>query len=353
MTLQQLGWNEHFEAAFETYRDTHLPGRVGLEHQHIYRVYLETGEPLAHVSGRFRHQAARRQDYPAVGDWVAVGRAADPRRVVIHAVLPRQSRFSRKAAGDVTEEQVVAANVDTVFLVSGLDRDYNPRRIERYLVTAREGGAAPVVLLNKADLCEDIEGALAEVMQLSGDAPVLALSCRSRQGFDALSPYLQPGRTVAFLGSSGVGKSTIINGLLGREKQRTHAVRDADGRGRHTTSHRELIVMPGGALLIDTPGMRELQLWDAAGGLGEAFDDITALGAGCHFRNCRHDTEPRCAVRAAVESGELARDRYASYLGLQRELASLEKRQDQLAIIEEKRKWRTIHKTLRNFKPRE
>lgn len=352
MTLQDLGWNDRFEALFAPYRGECLPGRVGLEHQHIYRVCLETDEPLAHVSGRFRHQAVKRQDYPAVGDWVALKRAADPRRAVIHAVLPRVSRFSRKAAGDLTEEQVVAANVDTVFLVSGLDRDYNLRRIERYLVTAREGGADPVILLNKADISADVETAIVEVRELSAGAPVHAVSARTRQGLAALAPYLQAGRTVAFLGSSGVGKSTIINSLLGREKQRTRAVREADSRGRHTTSHRELIVMPGGALLIDTPGMRELQLWDATTGLGDAFDDITALGAGCHFRDCRHDTEPRCAVRAAVEAGALASERYESYLGLQRELASLAKRQDQLALIEEKRKWRSIHKSMRHFKPK-
>jgi ribosome biogenesis GTPase len=350
--LEDLGWNDHFDALFEPYRGDCLVGRVGLEHQHIYRVYLEGDEPLAHVSGRFRHQASKRQDYPAVGDWVAVKRAADPRRVVIHAVLPRRSRFSRKAAGDVTEEQVVAANVDTVFLVSGLDRDYNPRRIERYLVTAREGGAEPVVLLNKADTCADVEAVLEETRQFAAGAPVHAVSARTRHGLDALATYLRPGRTIAFLGSSGVGKSTIINSLLGREKQRTRPVRDADSRGRHTTTHRELIVVPGGALLIDTPGMRELQLWDAPSGLGDAFDDIAALGERCHFRDCRHDTEPRCAVRAAVEAGELPADRYAGYLTLQRELASLARRQDQLALIEEKRKWRSIHKSMRHFKPK-
>ena len=353
MTLAELGWNGFFAEHFHPYAASGLlPGRVGLEHQHIYRVYLEDGEPLAHVAGRLRHRAAGRHEFPAVGDWVAVARSTAERRAVIHAVLPRRSRFSRKVAGSTTEEQVVAANVDTVLLVAGLDDNFNLRRIERYLVMAREGGASPVVVLNKADLCGEAETRVHEVESIASDVAVHLVSCVTGRGLDRLLAYAVPTRTVALLGSSGVGKSTIINRLLGREKQPTRAVRPTDSRGRHTTTHRELIVLPTGGLLIDTPGMRELQMWDAVGSLGETFDDIAELAPGCHFRDCRHDTEPRCAVRAAVEAGRLAPGRLESYLRLQREVDALTKRQDELAQLEEKRKVRTVHRSMRNFKPR-
>jgi ribosome biogenesis GTPase len=348
--LEHLGWDAFFEAHFAPMRDQGwLPGRVGLEHQHVYRVFLEDGEPLAHVSGRFRHTAASREAYPAVGDWVAVARTADPRRAVIHAVLPRRSRFSRKVAGATTEEQVVAANVDHVFLVSGLDGDYNPRRIERYLVTAWEGGAAPVIVLNKADLHPDVDAFLAEVGQLAAGVPVHAVSCATGQGLDTLVQYMGPGRTIALLGSSGVGKSTLINRVFGRERQKTRDVRESDSRGRHTTSHRELIVLPAGGLLIDTPGLRELQLWETTTALDETFADLRELAAGCHFRDCRHDTEPRCAVRAAVDAGEVAPERLASYHRLLRELDQLEARQNELALAEQRRKLRIVGRVVKRF----
>jgi ribosome biogenesis GTPase len=352
--LTALGWDARFEEAFAPHAaEGFEPGRVILEHQHIYRVTTGHDEPHATVSGRFRHTAATRADYPAVGDWVALERRASGSRARIVAVLPRRSRFTRKVAGHETEAQVVAANVDVVFLVAGLDRDFNVRRIERYLVTTWEGGATPVVVLNKADLCDDAAGRQDEVSRVAPGVAVHPVSCRTGEGLDSLLGYIGPGRTVALLGSSGVGKSTLINRLAGFERQRTREVRDKDSRGRHTTSHRELVVLPSGGLLIDTPGMRELQLWSVGGAIHDTFDEIRQAGAGCHFRDCRHDTEPRCAVKAAVEAGTISRDRLENYLQLQRELDNLAVRQDERQLAEEKRKDRVIHRAQRLHKPRE
>jgi ribosome biogenesis GTPase len=348
--LTELGWRPVFAEAFAPYADRCVPARIALEHQHIYRVYTAEGETLARVRGRLRHMAERREAFPAVGDWVALTPGAAGEEAAIEALLPRTSRFSRKVAGELTEEQVVAANIDTVFLVSGLDHDFNPRRIERYLTTAWDGGARPVILLNKADLATDLDAIVAEVEAIACGAPVHAVSSRASMGVEALPAYLGVGQTCAFLGSSGVGKSTLINTLLGVERQRTREVRESDSHGRHTTTHRELLMLPGGGLLVDTPGMREVQLWE--GNLADAFADIEALGASCHFRDCQHEGEPRCAVRAAVAEGQLDAGRLESFRKLQRELAAQARRKDQLAQIEEKRKWKVIHKSMRQLKPK-
>lgn len=346
--LTRLGWNARFAEAFAPYAERGLlPARVSLEHTHIYRVFAADGEMLARVAGRLRHHASARSDYPAVGDWVAIEPDAHGGDARIHAVLPRTTRFSRRAAGDVTEEQIVAANIDTVFLVGGLDGDFNPRRIERYLVVAWESGASPVIVLNKSDLADDLHARIDEVAALTPGVPLHAVSCRAPATLDVLRPYLGEGQTVALLGSSGVGKSTIVNRLIGRDVLRTRDVRESDSRGRHTSTSRELVLLDDGGILIDTPGLRELQLWETGGGLAGAFDDIDTLAQECRFRDCQHRAEPGCAVLAALAEGRLTAERLGSFHKLLGEQAYQARQQDERALIDEKRKGKIGAKALR------
>ena len=346
MRLELYGWNDGFAAAFaEHSRAGRVPGRIVLEHTHIYRVATEAGELLARVSGRLRHRAQARGDFPAVGDWVAV-EPVDTGEARIHAVLPRFSRFSRRAAGDATEEQIVAANIDTVFLIGGLDGDFNPRRIERYLVVAWESGATPVVVLNKADLVPDPARHVAEVEAVAPGVSVHAVSARVPESLEVLRRYLGIGRTAALLGSSGVGKSTIVNRLVGFDLLRTQDVRITDSRGRHTSTARQMVLLEAGGVLIDTPGMRELQLWDSGDALGDAFAEIDELAASCRFRDCRHSNEPGCAVRAAVADGTLATIRFDSYQKLAAERDHQAKQLDARAMLEEKRRAKVMGRAL-------
>ena len=340
MSLWNLGWNSFFENAFEQCAGDRLsPGRIAREDAGRYLVLLSEGECTAELAGRLKHQAMTKAELPAVGDWVAL-RSADAQLPVITEVLPRKSVFSRNAAGQVTEEQVVAANVDTVFLVSGLDHDFNPRRIERYLTAAWESGASPVIVLNKADLAADLAGAIAEVDAVSSGVPVVVVSALDGAGVEPLSDWLKLGSTIALLGSSGVGKSTLVNALLGEARQRTGSVREGDSRGRHTTTRRELVRVPGGALMIDTPGMRELQLWGDESGAGSAFPDLVELARSCRFSDCGHRTEPGCAIGEAIARGHLDSARVAAWRKLERELAHFARRHDARARSLEKARWK-------------
>jgi ribosome biogenesis GTPase len=351
-SLRELGFDDSLAEAFAPLASRGLvPARVVGGHSRLLQVRTGDGEALATVAGSLRHQARGAEDLPTVGDWVALRPREAGHRAVVEAVMPRRTAFVRRAAGDRSAAQVLAANVDTVFLVMGLDGDFNPRRLERALVLAWESGAAPVVLLNKTDVCEDLAARRAEIEAVAGGVPVLAIAAKPGEGLGALSPWLGPGRTVALLGSSGVGKSTIVNRLLGREKQKTREVRASDDRGRHTTTHRELVVLPGGALLLDTPGLREIQLWSDGTGLEAAFDDVQGFAATCRFTDCTHGSEPGCAVRAAVGEGRLDPARLASFHKLQAELRALEAREDPFKRREERSRWKAIHKSLRHGKP--
>jgi ribosome biogenesis GTPase len=346
--LTAWGWTVRESALFQPHAAGSLePGRVIAEHRGSWVVAVSEGEVDAGVSGRFRYEAAGSDDYPAVGDWVAL-ELSDGGGAVIQAVLPRRTRFVRPARGDVAAAQVVAANVDLVLLVTGLDRDFNPRRIERYLALAWSSGAEPVVVLNKADMCEDIAGRIADVGLVAPGVPVRVLSARSGEGLESLTPLLERGRTVALLGSSGVGKSTIVNALLGYERQQTTDVRADDQRGRHTTTMRELLVTPNGALLIDSPGMRSIGMWEIEAGLADTFADIAAIALDCRFNDCTHGNEPGCAVRRAINAGELPASRLDSQLKLARESAALAARIDPEARARHRARWRALHKSVRH-----
>lgn len=317
-------------------------GRVALEHKRMYRVWTEEGELLCEVSGKLSFHALAREDFPAVGDWVAVKPRMDEGKGTIVKVLPRKSKFSRKMAGNTAEEQIVAANVDTVFLVNSLNEDLNLRRMERYLLLTWESGANPVIVLSKADLCDHVEERVAEVEAVAMGVPVVPISAELHEGMEKLEPFLQPGKTIALLGSSGVGKSTLTNRLLGENRQLVQEIRESDDKGRHTTTHRELVLLPNGSVLIDTPGMRELQLWESAAGFTETFSEIEALAAECKYRNCSHNDEPGCAVLIAIEEGQLDSGRLASFRKLQKELAYIERKADKRAQTEEKKKWKNL-----------
>ncbi|MCL6602919.1 MAG: ribosome small subunit-dependent GTPase A [Paenibacillus sp.] len=325
MSIEQYGWNRSWASKWSGIENKNVgkgltPGRIVGDFGSKYRVLTESGEIWGELAGRLRHDLSHSGDFPAIGDWVALTLLDKGDHAIIHSVVPRNSVISRQAAGNVVSEQIIAANVDTLFLVSALNDDYNVRRMERYLIMAWNSGANPVILLTKADLCLDSELKIAEMERAAPGVAVHAVSAVEDSGRESLLPYIGFGQTVALTGSSGCGKSTLVNWLCGKPVQRTQEVREDDSRGRHTTTHRELFVMPDGGIIVDTPGMRELQLWNDDGGLDLAFGDVTLLASGCRFGDCRHQQEEGCAVLEAVRTGELEEKRLLNYRRTQREL---------------------------------
>ncbi|MBL9176068.1 MAG: ribosome small subunit-dependent GTPase A [Verrucomicrobiales bacterium] len=324
MDLTKLGWNDHFAAALSGHSNAGLiPARVVSGDRNALVVVTPEGEQRATISGRMLHLARDSSELPRIGDWVALSPVAGEAKGVIRHVLPRRTRLGRRLPGRETREQVLAANVDTAFIVQAMDSTFNPRRMERFLAMTHDGGVRPVVLLNKVDLCDDPEEFLRRTREVSGDTPVVVCSARTRRGLGLIRGHLVAGETVVFVGSSGVGKSSLVNCLYGERIQATIAVREGDSKGRHTTSSRELIPLDCGALVIDTPGLRELQVWLEEEGLEVVFAEIRELALKCRFRDCSHADEPDCAVRRAADEGRLPRARFEAYRKLQKEQRQL------------------------------
>ncbi|MBX9590291.1 MAG: ribosome small subunit-dependent GTPase A [Hyphomonadaceae bacterium] len=337
--LNRYGWSDALQQQFQIYATRDLsPARVIIQQRGHYVLATPIGEATAQLSGRFAHEAEPGA-YPVAGDWVAATVRQQEASATIHHVLPRHGAFTRKAAGRGQAAQVVAANVDVALLVASLNANLNPRRIERYLATAWESGATPVVVLTKADLCHDGGARKAEIEAIALSVPVHVVSVVSGEGLEALGESFAPGQTAALLGSSGVGKSSLVNALAGVALMATKAIREEDARGRHATTHRQLVLLPNGRLVLDTPGMRELGLWDADAGVATTFTDVEALAAECRFNDCTHGTEPGCAIRAALADGTLAEDRWRSYGKLQRELAHLARKNDPRERAELRKVW--------------
>ena len=344
--LESLGWDAGWASELEGLEQPDLiPGRVAAQHRGEYAVWTESGDVRAEVAGALQYQRAVGGVLPAVGDWVGLRGRMEGGRATIHAVLRRRSAIARKTADRNSVDQVLAANVEVVFLLTSLDDDFSLRRLERYLATAWESGAEPVVVLTKTDLCADVAEHVLEAEGVAVGVPVLPVSNVTGDGIEAVDAYVRPGRTAVLLGSSGVGKSSLLNRLAGRELMRTAEIA-ADGTGRHTTTHRELLRLESGGLVIDTPGLRELQLFE--GDLSSAFSDVEELAADCRFRDCAHRREPGCAVLAAVDNGVLELDRLRSWRKLQRELASIAARADKRLHAERKRRWRQHARAIRS-----
>lgn len=353
--IEQYGWTDALRLEFEPHaRAGHVPGRIVVHQREAPMVMTEAGRLSARLSGRLRHEA-REAGHPAAGDWVALAAKPGEGSATIHAVLPRRTAFVRRAVDSQQTLQVIAANIDVVFVVTSLNADFNPRRLERFLAAAWQSGARPVVLLTKADLAEAPEAQAAEVAALASGCPVEVISVREGTGLDAVMAHIRPGETCVLIGSSGVGKSTLVNALLGEERMATQAVRASDARGRHTTSYRHLVLLPGGGLLLDTPGIREVGLVEADEGVGMVFDDIEALAEQCRFRDCAHDREPGCAIRAALEDGSLDPARWAAYRKLGDEISAAATAKDRTAQAADRRRaavqqraYRAGKKDLRN-----
>lgn len=348
--IEQYGWSDLLAWAFEPHaRAGHAPGRVVVQQRSGYLVATDQGELRAKLSGRARHEA-REAGHPAVGDWVALSMNLEEGSATIHAILPRRTAFARRAVDGVQTPQVIAANIDVAFIVTSMNADLNPRRIERYLAAAWQSGARPVVVLTKSDLSADPQTQVAEIEALAAGCPVILVSARQGLGLDALSAYLTVGQTCVLIGSSGAGKSTLVNAFLGEQRMAVGAIREADDQGRHTTSHRELILLPGGGLIVDTPGIREVGLIEAEEGVDTVFDDIEQLAETCRFNDCGHGGEPGCAVQDALRSGALDHKRWDHFQKLKLELAAVEGKAERQAKDAERRRLGAQQKAYRTTK---
>ena len=350
MHLKEIGYNQYIEAQYNSIncKEQKL-ARISAEHKNLYKIITEDGEFLAEIAGKMYHRTNNNSHFPAVGDWVIIKEMSGTEKVLIEKLIPRKTKVSRNVAGKRTEEQIIAANMDYIFIVNGLDNDFNLNRIERYLTIAWDSGAKPVIILNKSDLCnnEEIKKKKTEVENNAYGVPVHVISCKNKTGIKELEKYFKQGKTTALLGSSGVGKSSLINIFLGEERQETNETRESDGKGRHTTTSRELIILPDGGIIIDTPGMREIQLWGRNDGITGVFSDIEEIAQKCKFNDCAHTHEPHCAVKRAVEEGKLAKKRLENYHKMKRELLYLKRKEMMSADKIEYNKWYEITKKSR------
>jgi ribosome biogenesis GTPase / thiamine phosphate phosphatase len=352
MFIEDLGWNAYFEALWNETGETReecVPARVVSQHRGLWRVAGDFAECWAEPSGKFRAEAEAGGDWPAVGDWVGAEIFGGGDRAIIQGILQRRSCFARKVAGKAIAPQVIAANVDVALIVAALDGDFNVRRIERYVAQCWESGARPAIVLNKADACADLQRFAASVEEIALGVPVFVVSAKTGAGVDVLERSFEKGQTVVFLGSSGVGKSTLVNRLLRDEQQRTQPVRESDSRGRHTTTWQQLFVLPSGAMVIDTPGLRELQIWSESGDFSQTFADIQELGKRCHFRDCRHEGEPGCAVQEAIAAGGLDAGRLENQRKLEREQQFLLRKMDPEIRKAEKNRNKILHREVRRM----
>ncbi|MBA2663548.1 MAG: ribosome small subunit-dependent GTPase A [Bradymonadaceae bacterium] len=349
-TLFNLGWTETLQQQLEAVRQSHdddlVAARVAADHGMQYEIVGLEGTRRAQVSGRLRHDSNNPEATPAVGDWVCV-RLIDEGHALIIDTLPRRSRLVRQASGKRTAMQIVGTNLDVVFVVSSLNLDLNLRRLERYMTAVFEGGATPVIVLTKADLVEDVAPIRSEVETVAKDVAIVVTDAKSGAGIEQVTAFLKPGMTGAFVGSSGVGKSTLVNAMMGQPIQAVAEIREHDDRGRHTTTHRQMLMLPGGGVVIDTPGMREFQIWESTEGIGDAFEDIEALAGACGFRDCEHGLEPGCAVQGAILAGQLDAERLASYEKLGREADFQKRRQDVATALAQKQENKRISKHIR------